>query len=176
MTHADPSAPHLSVMALEVLDALGLGPDAPHAEDGVFIDGTFGAGGYSRAMLQAGAGHLYGIDRDPSARSHAAPLQDSHPERFTFVAGRFGDMVALMDAQGLGQGSIAGIALDLGVSSMQLDQAERGFSFRQDGPLDMRMSATPAQDDAANKAAGQSAADLVNTLGEEDLANILYRL
>jgi len=117
------SAPHTSVLLAEVLEALEPGPGK------LIVDGTFGAGGYSRAFLAAGA-RVVAFDRDPSARRFAEGLG----ENFRLVDARFSEM-----AQELGEGAADGVALDLGVSSMQLDQAERGFSFMRDGPLDMRM-------------------------------------
>jgi 16S rRNA (cytosine1402-N4)-methyltransferase len=155
------SAPngHTSVLLNEVLAAL-----AP--KDGeVFVDGTFGAGGYSRALLEACDCRVYGIDRDPRARAAAESLQTRYGERLTFIPGRFGDMQALLESVGVS--AVDGMALDLGVSSMQIDDPARGFSFREDGPLDMRMSGTESSD-------GPSAADLVNSADEEDLADIIY--
>lgn len=117
------------------------------------IDGTFGAGGYSRAFLGAGA-EVVAFDRDPSAQKFAEGLGD----RFRLIEAKFSDM-----AVELGPDSVDGVALDLGVSSMQLDEADRGFSFMRDGPLDMRMSDT-----------GQTAADIVNTAELKDLARMLW--
>ncbi|MDB5623919.1 MAG: rsmH [Devosia sp.] len=144
--------PHIPVLLDEVLAAF-----APVAGKRI-IDGTFGAGGYTRALLQAGA-VVTGIDRDPSVRPFADALAADFPERFTFVPGTFSELDQLAG----GQGAADGVVLDIGVSSMQLDEAERGFSFMRDGPLDMRMSGT-----------GESAADLVNSLEAEALANLLY--
>jgi 16S rRNA (cytosine1402-N4)-methyltransferase len=124
---------------------------------GVWLDGTFGAGGYTRGLLAAGAAQVIGVDRDPLALQMAAPWAGDYGDRLRLVAGNFSDM----DSHA-GQ-LLDGVVLDLGVSSMQIDLAERGFSFQKDGPLDMRMSQS-----------GQSAADLVNTASEETLANILY--
>ncbi|KJS44890.1 MAG: 16S rRNA methyltransferase [Rhodospirillaceae bacterium BRH_c57] len=149
---------HLPVLLAEVLTAL-----APRA-DGVYVDGTFGAGGYSRAILEAAPGcHVVGIDRDPAAEPRAAALAAEFDGRLTFLPGRFGDMVRLLTDAGIPQ--VDGVALDVGVSSMQIDQAERGFSFMRNGPLDMRMDTR----------SGETAADVVNTLAEEDLANVIYR-
>ena len=141
-------AAHTPVLLTEVLDALQPAPGK------TIIDGTFGAGGYSRAFLAAGA-KVIAFDRDPSARRFAEGLD---PDRFRFVDARFSDMVEVM-----GEGAVDGVALDLGVSSMQIDEAERGFSFMRDGPLDMRMGD-----------AGQTAADLVNTAEPAELARIFY--
>ncbi|MDN5785567.1 16S rRNA (cytosine(1402)-N(4))-methyltransferase RsmH [Pseudorhodobacter sp.] len=124
---------------------------------GHWLDGTLGAGGYARALLDAGAEHVTGVDRDPSALEMAAQWAAEYGSRLTLVSGNFSGL-----DQHAGE-PLDGIVLDLGVSSMQLDQAARGFSFAKDGPLDMRM----AQD-------GDSAADLVNSASEQTLADILY--
>ncbi len=128
---------------------------------GRWIDGTFGAGGYARALLEAGAERVLGIDRDPDAVREAAPLLAAWPGRLEVVQGRFGALDRIARERGMAPAD--GVVLDLGVSSMQLDRPERGFSFRFEGPLDMRMGAE-----------GPSAADLVNTLPEAALADILY--
>jgi 16S rRNA (cytosine1402-N4)-methyltransferase len=141
-------APHKPVLLDEVVEALEPGPGK------TVVDGTFGAGGYSRAFLAAGAS-VAAFDRDPTARRFAQGLP---PERFRLVEARFSEMAEVM-----GEGTADGIALDLGVSSMQLDEAERGFSFLRDGPLDMRMGAE-----------GPTAADLVNAAEPAELARILY--
>jgi 16S rRNA (cytosine1402-N4)-methyltransferase len=141
-------APHKPVLIDEVVEALEPGPGKTVA------DGTFGAGGYSRAFLAAGA-TVIAFDRDPTARRFAEGLP---ADRFRLVEDRFSQM-----AEVAGEGALDGVALDLGVSSMQLDEAERGFSFMRDGPLDMRMGAD-----------GPTAADLVNTAEAEDLARIFY--
>lgn len=152
------SAPkdHISVMLDEVLEALN--PD----DDKVYVDGTFGAGGYSRAILQKGVSMLWAIDRDPTVVEAADLLKSEFEGKFQLLHGCFSDMEKLLNASG--QDYVDGIVLDIGVSSMQLDQAERGFSFMKDGPLDMRMGHQ-----------GQTAADVVNEMDEEDLANIIYR-
>ncbi len=147
---------HHPVLLDEVLAAL-----APR-DGGVYVDGTFGAGGYARGILDAADCAVWGIDRDPDAVALGAALADSYRGRLTVIGGRFGDMRALLGARGVDK--VDGIALDVGVSSPQLDIAERGFSFRLDGPLDMRMERT-----------GTSAADLVNALPEAELADILFR-
>lgn len=153
----DPTGPvprHVPVMLAEVLEALAPAPGR------IVIDGTFGAGGYSRAILEAGASVL-AIDRDPTAIAGGAALVEEFAPRLTLVEGRFSALDEL--AQEAGHAAVDGVVLDIGVSSMQLDQAERGFSFRFDGPLDMRMGA-----------AGESAADLVARLGEAELADLIY--
>ena len=148
-------APHRPVLLTEVIEALS-------PRDGaIYVDGTFGAGGYSRALLEAAHCTVFAIDRDPDAVKGAAPLIDRYPGRLHILQGRFGDMVSLLGERGIN--AVQGIALDLGVSSMQLDQAERGFSFRFEGPLDMRM-----------ERAGRSAADLVNELAERPLADLIF--
>lgn len=148
------AAPHVPVL----LDALLAGV-APVA--GVWVDGTFGAGGYSRALLQAGAGRVIGVDRDPEALARAQAWAGDWPG-LVLRPGRFGELDAL--AGGLVDGPVDGVALDIGVSSMQLDQGARGFSFLRDGPLDMRMDQ-----------AGPSAADLVNGAPEALLADVLHQ-
>jgi 16S rRNA (cytosine1402-N4)-methyltransferase len=153
---ANDGAPHVPVLLAEVLTALDL-PGRTLA-----VDGTFGAGGYTRAMLGADpAIHVLGIDRDPGAIAGGAPLVASAHGRLTLVPGRFGSLDACVREAGRAQADA--VVLDIGVSSMQIDQAERGFSFRHDGPLDMRM-----------ERAGRSAADIVNEAEEADLADIIY--
>ncbi len=147
-------AGHVPVLAEAVLAAL-----APR-DDAIYVDGTFGGGGYSKALLAAAQCRVVGIDRDPEAVRRGRELARSLDGRLTLVEGNFGDMVRLVAP--VAGGPIAGIALDLGVSSDQLDRPERGFSFRLDGPLDMRMSG-----------AGESAADLVATHSEEELARLI---
>lgn len=148
---------HIPVMLAEVLEAL-----SPRA-GGTYLDGTFGGGGYAAAILDAAPCTLWAIDRDPEAIARGAALAARHPGRLHLVEGRFGDMLALLGARGVR--ALDGVVLDLGVSSFQLDDPARGFSFRADGPLDMRMSA-----------AGPTAADLVNHLPEAELADTLYQL
>ncbi len=142
-------APHVPVLIGAIVEAC-----APIT--GVWVDGTMGAGGYSRALLDAGAERVVGIDRDPLAHEMAAGWGAGHGDRLTTVQANFADM----DAHAAGA---AGVVLDLGVSSMQLDRAERGFSFLRDGPLDMRMGPD-----------GPTAADIVNGSEEGALADILY--
>ena len=145
---------HTPVLLNEVLAAI-----APRA-GGIYVDGTFGAGGYSAAILDAAPCKVYGIDRDPDAIAEGAVLAKRYDGRLDLIEGRFGDMDELLAARGVKL--VDGVALDLGVSSMQLDRGARGFSFRQDGPLDMRMEKT-----------GPSAADLVNRASEAELAEII---
>ena len=149
-------APHIPVLLRDVIDGLAI------RRDGRYIDGTFGAGGYSKAILDAAPGvRVMAIDRDPDAIAKGAALVENYAGRLTLCEGRFSAMASLASAFGFS--SCQGVTLDIGVSSMQIDQAERGFSFRFDGPLDMRM-----------EQAGESAADLVNRLPEEKLANLIY--
>jgi 16S rRNA (cytosine1402-N4)-methyltransferase len=148
---------HIPVMLDEVLATL-----APR-DGGVYLDGTFGGGGYARAILEKASCTLWAIDRDPEAIERGASLVAQYPGRLHLLHGQFGDMVTLLDQAGLTE--LDGVVLDLGVSSFQIDDAERGFSFRHDGPLDMRMGKH-----------GTSAADLVNTLPEPALADVLYEL
>jgi 16S rRNA (cytosine1402-N4)-methyltransferase len=149
-------APHLSVLLDEVVEAM-----AP-AEGRRLVDATFGAGGYTRAFLEKGAS-VVAFDRDPSAARFAAPLAAEFPGRFTLIQRRFSELEAGLAEAGLQ--ACDGVAFDLGVSSMQLDEAERGFSFMRDGPLDMRMGE-----------GGPSAADLVNTMDETELAHLIWTL
>jgi 16S rRNA (cytosine1402-N4)-methyltransferase len=143
-------SPHIPVLLAEVLAAL-----AP-LEGAQVLDGTFGAGGYSRALLEKGA-TVTAIDRDPNVQTFVAPLASAFPGRFQFLEGRFGQLDTFADP------ATDGVVLDVGVSSMQLDEGTRGFSFLRSGPLDMRMSGK-----------GQSAADLVNTLSERALSDLLF--
>jgi 16S rRNA (cytosine1402-N4)-methyltransferase len=130
---------------------------------GVWLDGTFGAGGYARALLDAGAEQVIGVDRDPEALARAAAWAGEFGDRLELREGRFGELDRI--AADAGTATLDGVVLDVGVSSMQLDEAARGFSFGKDGPLDMRMSQ-----------AGPTAADLVNRLPEGALADILFQL
>jgi 16S rRNA (cytosine1402-N4)-methyltransferase len=148
---------HLPVLLDEVLAAL-----APK-DGGLYVDGTFGLGGYARALLESADCRVLGIDRDPDAVARGAGLAAQYPGRLTLRQARFGDMAAVAHADGIDR--VDGVALDLGVSSPQLDEADRGFSFRFDGPLDMRMEKH-----------GRTAADLVNTLSEGELADIIADL
>src|SRR6266700_1191274 len=149
-------ARHIPVLARQVFEQLG-------PQEGVYIDGTFGAGGHTRAILSVPGTQVIGIDRDQSAIVGGYALVEAAQGRLTLVQDRFSNLDHV--AQSLGRKSVDGVLLDLGVSSMQLDQAERGFSFRNDGPLDMRMGGD-----------GLSAADLVNAASDRDLAFIISTL
>lgn len=158
LTTSTGEKPHISVMLNEVLAALN------PADGEVYVDGTFGAGGYSKAVLDRADCTVIGIDRDKSALWLGEDLKKIYKDRLILKHGRFSDIARL--AADAGYPMVDGFMLDLGVSSMQIDQAERGFSFRFDGPLDMRMN----QDDEE-----ESAADIVNTWNETDLADIIWR-
>lgn len=151
-----PVPTHKPVMLNEVLEAL-----APR-DGGIYVDGTFGGGGYARAVLETAECSVWGIDRDPEAVARGTEMAERYSGRLNVIGGRYGDMVRLMADAGLK--AVDGIALDLGVSSMQIDDPARGFSFRGDGPLDMRMEKD-----------GMSAADVVNTLPEGELADVIYK-
>jgi 16S rRNA (cytosine1402-N4)-methyltransferase len=155
MSAAAAPSGHQPVLQGEMLAALAVRPD------GVYLDATFGVGGYSRAILAAGASRVLAIDRDPAAVARGRELARSWPN-FTIIEGCFGDAAALLAGHGIDR--LDGAVLDLGVSSPQLDDASRGFSFAREGPLDMRMSGQ-----------GVSAADVVNGADEVTLADILYR-
>ena len=151
-------APHTPVMLAEVIEAL-----APCGER-LYVDATFGAGGYATAILDAAPCRVLGIDRDADACRRGEAIAAGYDSRLTVIHGRFGDLTELMASRSID--AIDGIAFDLGVSSMQLDTAGRGFSFRLDGPLDMRMDASR----------GASAGDAVNRLPEDELADLIWRL
>lgn len=147
-------ARHIPVMLSEVLQAL-----QPKSGE-IIIDGTFGAGGYSKAVLQQADCKIIAIDRDEAAFRLSGELADDYPGRLMAVIGRFSEMEAIAASEGFT--AVDGVMLDLGVSSMQLDEPDRGFSFAKDGPLDMRMGEE-----------GPTASDIVNTLSEEELARII---
>ena len=146
---------HAPVMLAEMLSALAPAPG------GRYADGTFGGGGYSRAILEAADCTVFAIDRDPAAIARGADLAARHPGRLHLIEGNFADLCTLLAARGIA--ALDGVVLDLGVSSYQLDDPARGFSFRADGPLDMRLGR-----------AGPSAADLIATLDEVELADTLF--
>ena len=149
-----PDAPHIPVLLDEVLAAL-----APEPGE-TMVDGTFGAGGYTLALLKSGA-RVIAFDRDPDAIAAGRGIEDAE-DGLTLIAADFSAMASELEARGLAP--VDGVTLDIGVSSMQLDQAERGFSFQSDGPLDMRMAQ-----------AGMSAADFVNEADENEIADVLYQ-
>ena len=151
------SAPHVPVLLQEVVAALAVAPGETH------VDGTFGAGGYSRAILAAGAGRVIAFDRDPDAIRSGEMLAVESGGRLELVRERFSAMARALAERGVAR--VDGVTLDVGVSSMQLDQAARGFSFQADGPLDMRM----AQE-------GLSAASFVNEADEAAIADVLFHL
>ena len=159
MTAASPAAaaaaPHVPVLIDEVIDALAIAPGETH------VDGTCGAGGYPRAILENGAARVIAFDRDPPAIQEGEALAAASGERLTLVPERFSRMRQALADRGVD--AVDGVTLDIGVSSMQLDRAERGFSFQADGPLDMRMGGE-----------GQSAADFVNHADEGEIADILF--
>ena len=162
------SAPHISVLLDEVVAAL-----APEAGE-VMVDGTFGAGGYSRALLAAADCAVIAIDRDPNTKPHADALQADYGKRLDYLSGCFGDMDTLLPKHGYE--AVDGITLDLGVSSMQLDEAERGFSFMRDGPLDMRMSQSGVSAaDLLNEAAPELLSDIIAVYGEEKRARAIAK-
>jgi 16S rRNA (cytosine1402-N4)-methyltransferase len=139
----------------------------------LIIDGTFGGGGYSRALLEAGA-HVIAIDRDPDAIARGAGLATTSDGRLELVEGRFGDLDTI--ATDAGHQSVDGVVVDIGVSSMQLDEAERGFSFMRDGPLDMRMEKSgPSAADVVNSMPPRDLARVIGVLGEERKANLIAR-
>jgi len=147
---------HISVMTQEVLSGLKL------RDGGTYIDGTFGQGGYTRAMLDAATTRVFGIDRDPAAITFGTKLISKYDGRLTLLQGCFGDMVSIMADEGISR--VDGVMLDLGVSSPQIDDPKRGFSFRYDGPLDMRMECE-----------GPTAADFINHASEEEIADVIFQ-
>jgi 16S rRNA (cytosine1402-N4)-methyltransferase len=149
-------APHVPVLLDEVIAALAIAPGETH------VDGTFGAGGYTNAILEKGAAKVYAFDRDPDAIQEGETLAASSGGRLTLVPERFSRMRQALSSRGVD--SVDGVTLDIGVSSMQLDRPERGFSFQSDGPLDMRMGGE-----------GESAADFLNNAPESEIADVLWR-
>ena len=151
------TAGHVPVLVNEVVRTLAPRPG------GAYVDGTFGAGGYTAAILGAADCRVAAIDCDPDAIERGRSLRDRHCDRLTLIEGRFGDMERLVRA--VTDAPVDGVALDIGVSSPQIDTPDRGFSFRHDGPLDMRMSRS-----------GPTAADVVNSAAETDLSKIIFTL
>ncbi|HEX8402530.1 MAG TPA: 16S rRNA (cytosine(1402)-N(4))-methyltransferase RsmH [Allosphingosinicella sp.] len=149
------AAPHVPVLLGEVIAGLCVAAGETH------VDGTFGAGGYTKALLNQGA-RVFAFDRDPDAIREGSGLADGSGGRLTLVPERFSRMRQALARQDIT--GVDGVALDIGVSSMQFDRPERGFSFQADGPLDMRMG----QD-------GQSAADFLNEADEAEIADVIYR-
>lgn len=171
------AAPHIPVLLSEVLESL-----MPQDGD-LIIDGTFGAGGYTRAILNSADCRVLAFDRDITAVRAAAPLCAEFPNRLTVINKPFGDMEEFARIEETRDGSpliqgpfVDGVVLDIGVSSMQLDEAERGFSFQNDGPLDMRMSGAIDPATGAAVETGPSAADFINTADEEVIANVIFEL
>jgi len=150
-------ARHIPVLLDEVIASLAIRPGETH------VDGTFGAGGYSRAILASGAGHVIAFDRDPDAIAEGAALVAESGGRLTLVHRCFSEMDAALAERGIA--AVDGVVLDIGVSSMQLDRADRGFSFQADGPLDMRMGQS-----------GMTAAEFLNESDEAEIADVLFTL
>jgi 16S rRNA (cytosine1402-N4)-methyltransferase len=146
---------HVPVLGRQAIEMLNV------REGGIYVDATFGAGGYSRAILDTAGTRVVGIDRDRSAISGGFELVDQSRGRLTLVEDRFSNLAEICAAQGIS--SVDGVVMDVGVSSMQLDHADRGFSFRLGGPLDMRMGHD-----------GPTAADVIARASEADLASIIY--
>ena len=147
---------HVPVLLAQVKAGLAL------QDNSLFVDGTFGRGGYSQALLQDAQCQVMALDRDPGARSSAQELKSRYGDRFTFLTGCFGDLDQILFGQGV-HCVDGGVVLDLGVSSPQIDDVTRGFSFRSDGPLDMRMGLC-----------GEDAADFINKATEKQLSEVIY--
>jgi 16S rRNA (cytosine1402-N4)-methyltransferase len=157
MAHAAQTNTHIPVMLGEVLAKL------QPTKDEVFVDGTFGAGGYARGILQTAGTRVIAIDRDPTAIAAGQALVTEAAGRLALVHSTFDELEDVLAEQGITK--VDGVVFDVGVSSMQIDQADRGFSFMRDGPLDMRMSL-----------AGPTAADHLNRMKQDDIANVIYIL
>ena len=155
MSPAASALPHVPVLRDEVVDALAIVPGETH------VDGTFGAGGYTKAILEKGAARVFAFDRDPDAIQCGEALAASSGGRLTLVPERFSRMRQALTAQGVEV--VDGVTLDIGVSSMQIDRPERGFSFAADGPVDMRMAKE-----------GRSAADFLNQADEGEIADVIF--
>lgn len=165
-------ARHIPVMCAEVVEAL------QPSDGGIYVDGTFGAGGYTCAILDAADCRVLAVDRDPDAIAAGRPLIEAYQGRLVVKEGRFGTLLDLVRGEGIE--SVNGVTLDLGVSSMQLDEAGRGFSFRADGPLDMRMDQgrgtdTPSAADVVNSASEGLLVRIISVLGEEKRAKAVAR-
>jgi 16S rRNA (cytosine1402-N4)-methyltransferase len=162
-------ARHIPVLVCRVVDWLAA------RDGGVYVDATFGAGGYARAILEIAGTRVIGIDRDESAIAAGAALVEQAQGRLVLAQGRFSDLETLVASCGVT--AVDGVVFDLGVSSMQLDQADRGFSFRLDGPLDMRMGrAGPSAADVVAQASERDLAAIIATLGEERHARAVARM
>lgn len=148
---------HIPVLLAQVLESL------TPKDGGVYVDGTFGNGGYTQAILDAADCKVIAIDRDIDAIKRAEKLKEKYKDRFQIIHGCFGDMKELLAGEGIAE--VDGVVLDIGVSSVQLDTPERGFSFRYDAPLDMRMDNT----------SGISAREFVNSASEKELADVIYK-
>ena len=146
---------HIPVLLDEVINSLSL------KDEGFYVDATFGLGGYSKKILSIRNCNLLAIDRDPEAKKFAQPIKSSFKDKFTFVNGRFSELIKFLEDKKIKK--VNGVVFDLGVSSPQLDKNERGFSFKSDGPLDMRMSLE-----------GPTAEEFINKVEEKTLADIIY--
>jgi 16S rRNA (cytosine1402-N4)-methyltransferase len=159
---------HVPVLGAAAIEALNI------RDGGVFIDGTFGAGGHTRAILGAADTRVIALDRDRTAIALAADLVESAGDRLVAVEDKFSELANI--ARQFGHAAVDGVLLDIGVSSMQLDEAARGFSFRQDGPLDMRMGGDgPSAADIVEHASARDLAHVIATLGEENFARPIAR-
>ena len=168
MTASAQTVPHTPVMLKEVITAL-----APK-EGGVYVDATFGAGGYTRAILNAANCTVYGFDRDPTAIERAKNLVTEFAGRLFLINRPFAEMREALEEEGVEM--VDGVVFDLGVSSMQLDEGERGFSFRHDGPLSMRMDGgKPDAGDVVARADTRDLAAIFRAYGEEKRANVIAR-